>query len=297
MYINSCSYPVKNLKISFTSRKLDNGFISKIQLEEELKNASSIEEISQKYNISSQRISVLLRVFGLTTPNKRHCLSETELNLRMPKLIEQGATISKMSESIPRYQIEKWLKINLPQGLREYRKQQKTLLYASSLSNEEIAKISGVTVRSIRSKRAKYGYSSAKLKEEKNLELIKNAMNHSLKIKQIAQEVNMDAGTCSKYIKKYGLLEIFYQKLGQQIIQRIQEGTNKRQLAKELNISQNALKTLMKKCEIEDAFELHKKAVIEKVHILSREGFKVRQIAEKLGISSRAIFYYLKKFN
>ena len=240
MYINSCSYPVKNLKISFTSRKLDNGFISKIQLEEELKNASSIEEISQKYNISSQRISVLLRVFGLTTPNKRHCLSETELNLRMPKLIEQGATISKMSESIPRYQIEKWLKINLPQGLREYRKQQKTLLYASSLSNEEIAKISGVTVRSIRSKRAKQG---------------------------------------------------------QQIIQRIQEGTNKRQLAKELNISQNALKTLMKKCEIEDAFELHKKAVIEKVHILSREGFKVRQIAEKLGISSRAIFYYLKKFN
>ena len=56
-------------------------------------------KISQKYNISSQRISVLLRVFGLTTPNKRHCLSETELNLRMPKLIEQGATISKMSES------------------------------------------------------------------------------------------------------------------------------------------------------------------------------------------------------
>ncbi len=316
MYISTIPYTPKQNFVSFSSQKLsDSGFVSKADLLKEIESGLSVEEISRKYKTSVPRLLTLAKVFGLfqklkenpknqadinikiAAPKKTSAQNQINLDVEIPKLIEQNATIEQMQKTlgVKKYVITKWIKINTPNGLRALKKERMRKIYDSDLSNKELAQLMGVPQRNVTTTRPKYGVFMSKRKEEKTLEQIKNALNCSVKIKDIAKEANVHAQTCRKYIQKFNLMQVKMDNLKEFIFLRIKDGKGKYAIAKELQISESALVKLLDKLNIKDAFEQHKHNLQEQVQQLRQKGLKIEEIAQKLGISSGTVRNYIKK--
>lgn len=97
-------------------------------LEESLQKGMSVNEIAQLFKVSSDRIYDLIRVYGLKTPRDIKTSNDNpfynKLNTELPKLIEKGYTVKEMMGilSVKKYVIDRWLKINLPEGLNKLKR-------------------------------------------------------------------------------------------------------------------------------------------------------------------------------
>ena len=317
MYISTISYPFQQKYVSFASKKLsDSGFISKTDLIKELDSGVPAEKIAQKYCISIPRLCNLAKAFGLyqkLTANSpinqfnvntginrtKDSVKGAQVNLdtEIPKLIEKNATIEQMQQAlgVKKYWIIKWIKINTPNGLRQLKKERLKNLYMSELSNKELAQLMGVPLKNVSTKRPKYGVFMSKRKEEKILEQVKKALNSSVKIKDIAKEANVHVQTCSRYIQKYNLMPEKTENQREFILQKIKEGKGKYAVAKELQISESAFLRLLDKLNLKDAFEQHKQKLQQQVQEQRKNGIKIKEIAQNLGISERTVLNYTKK--
>ena len=317
MYISTISYPFQQKYVSFTSKKLsDSGFISKTDLIKELDSGVPAEKIAQKYCISIPRLCNLAKAFGLyqkltanspinqfnvnTKINRtKDSVKGAQVNLdtEIPKLIEKNATIEQMHQAlgVKKYWIIKWIKLNTPNGLRQLKKERLKNLYMSELSNKELAQLMGVPLKNVSTKRPKYGVFMSKRKEEKILEQVKKALNSSVKIKDIAKEANVHVQTCSRYIQKYNLMPEKTENQREFILQKIKEGKGKYAVAKELQISESAFLRLLDKLNLKDAFEQHKQKLQQQVQEQRKNGIKIKEVAQNLGISERTVLNYTKK--
>lgn len=317
MYISTISYPFQQKYVSFASKKLsDSGFISKTDLIKELDSGVPAEKIAQKYCISIPRLCNLAKAFGLyqkLTANSpinqfnvntginrtKDSVKGAQVNLdtEIPKLIEKNATIEQMQQAlgVKKYWIIKWIKLNTPNGLRQLKKERLKNLYMSELSNKELAQLMGVPLKNVSTKRPKYGVFMSKRKEEKILEQVKKALNSSVKIKDIAKEANVHVQTCSRYIQKYNLMPEKTENQREFILQKIKEGKGKYAVAKELQISESAFLRLLDKLNLKDAFEQHKQKLQQQVQEQRKNGIKIKEIAQNLGISERTVLNYTKK--
>ena len=317
MYISTISYPFQQKYVSFASKKLsDSGFISKTDLIKELDSGVPAEKLAQKYCISIPRLCNLAKAFGLyqkltanspinqfnvnTKINRtKDSVKGAQVNLdtEIPKLIEKNATIEQMQQAlgVKKYWIIKWIKLNTPNGLRQLKKERLKNLYMSELSNKELAQLMGVPLKNVSTKRPKYGVFMSKRKEEKILEQVKKALNSSVKIKDIAKEANVHVQTCSRYIQKYNLMPEKTENQREFILQKIKEGKGKYAVAKELQISESAFLRLLDKLNLKDAFEQHKQKLQQQVQEQRKNGIKIKEIAQNLGISERTVLNYTKK--
>ena len=317
MYISTISYPFQQKYVSFASKKLsDSGFISKTDLIKELDSGVPAEKIAQKYCISIPRLCNLAKAFGLyqkltanspinqfnvnTKINRtKDSVKGAQVNLdtEIPKLIEKNATIEQMQQAlgVKKYWIIKWIKLNTPNGLRQLKKERLKNLYMSELSNKELAQLMGVPLKNVSTKRPKYGVFMSKRKEEKILEQVKKALNSSVKIKDIAKEANVHVQTCSRYIQKYNLMPEKTENQREFILQKIKEGKGKYAVAKELQISESAFLRLLDKLNLKDAFEQHKQKLQQQVQEQRKNGIKIKEVAQNLGISERTVLNYTKK--
>ncbi len=317
MYISTISYPFQQKYVSFASKKLsDSGFISKTDLIKELDSGVPAEKIAQKYCISIPRLCNLAKAFGLyqkLTANSpinqfnvntginrtKNSVKGAQVNLdtEIPKLIEKNATIEQMQQAlgVKKYWIIKWIKLNTPNGLRQLKKERLKNLYMSELSNKELAQLMGVPLKNVSTKRPKYGVFMSKRKEEKILEQVKKALNSSVKIKDIAKEANVHVQTCSRYIQKYNLMPEKTENQREFILQKIKEGKGKYAVAKELQISESAFLRLLDKLNLKDAFEQHKQKLQQQVQEQRKNGIKIKEVAQNLGISERTVLNYTKK--
>lgn len=317
MYISTISYPFQQKYVSFASKKLsDSGFISKTDLIKELDSGVPAEKIAQKYCISIPRLCNLAKAFGLyqkLTANSpinqfnvntginrtKNSVKGAQVNLdtEIPKLIEKNATIEQMQQAlgVKKYWIIKWIKLNTPNGLRQLKKERLKNLYMSELSNKELAQLMGVSLKNVSTKRPKYGVFMSKRKEEKILEQVKKALNSSVKIKDIAKEANVHVQTCSRYIQKYNLMPEKTENQREFILQKIKEGKGKYAVAKELQISESAFLRLLDKLNLKDAFEQHKQKLQQQVQEQRKNGIKIKEVAQNLGISERTVLNYTKK--
>lgn len=317
MYISTISYPFQQKYVSFASKKLsDSGFISKTDLIKELDSGVPAEKLAQKYCISIPRLCNLAKAFGLyqkLTANSpinqfnvntginrtKDSVKGAQVNLdtEIPKLIEKNATIEQMQQAlgVKKYWIIKWIKLNTPNGLRQLKKERLKNLYMSELSNKELAQLMGVPLKNVSTKRPKYGVFMSKRKEEKILEQVKKALNSSVKIKDIAKEANVHVQTCSRYIQKYNLMPEKTENQREFILQKIKEGKGKYAVAKELQISESAFLRLLDKLNLKDAFEQHKQKLQQQVQEQRKNGIKIKEVAQNLGISERTVLNYTKK--
>ena len=129
--VQTFPYYSQSQNINFAGKnKLNNIIISRIQLETLLMEGKSVKEIASLYGINEQRIYKLIKLFSLKTPrrNKYPLLNDLKqkFDSTLPDLIKQGKSINEISQLISENKntIIKWLKINLPEGLRAIKKEQ-----------------------------------------------------------------------------------------------------------------------------------------------------------------------------
>lgn len=79
------------------------------------------------------------------------------------------------------------------------------------------------------------------------------------------------------------------------ILQKIKEGKGKYAVAKELQISESAFLRLLDKLNLKDAFEQHKQKLQQQVQEQRKNGIKIKEVAQNLGISERTVLNYTKK--
>ena len=272
--------------------------LTKNQLEKCLILGMSVQAIALKYKISPQKVYALIRFFELKVPTKIKTSERIDkLNRNMPRLIQQGKTIVQITKElgVAKFYVEKWIKMNLENGLRPIKEKLTKKLLMSELSNKAIAQQKGVSSTSVSKLRTKYGVSYTKMLEQKKLDLIKNALNHAISFNQIAKETNLPPQVCSKYIKKYGLQETLNNNLKVFIQQKIACGTGKYSLAKEMDIAEPTLNRLLKKLNMQQAFDKYRQDIIRQVTQQRQNGITLKQIAKNLGISKRTVTNYLKQ--
>ena len=297
--VQTFPYYSQSQNINFAGKnKLNNIIISRIQLETLLMEGKSVKEIASLYGINEQRIYKLIKLFSLKTPrrNKYPLLNDLKqkFDSTLPDLIKQGKSINEISQLISENKntIIKWLKINLPEGLRAIKKEQHLNFLKSNYSDEEIARMIGIKSTSVRNMRYQLKISRPNPEKELNEKLLNEYIQTSTSANELSELIGWRKDKTRRYIKKYQLQETLDNNLKNSILDLVNQGLGKYKTASMLNISEPTLNKILKKYGLESVFETRRLNKINTIRSLKQQGLTNKQISQKTGIPLRTVLYY-----
>ena len=297
--VQTFPYYSQSQNINFAGKnKLNNIIISRIQLETLLMEGKSVKEIASLYGINEQRIYKLIKLFSLKTPrrNKYPLLNDLKqkFDSTLPDLIKQGKSINEISQLISENKntIIKWLKINLPEGLRAIKKEQHLNFLKSNYSDEEIAGMIGIKSTSVRNMRYQLKISRPNPEKELNEKLLNEYIQTSTSANELSELIGWRKDKTRRYIKKYQLQETLDNNLKNSILDLVNQGFGKYEAAQKLNMAEPTLKKLLKKFDMETVFEERRLNKINTILELKKQGLTNKQISQKTGIPLRTVSYY-----
>ena len=297
--VQTFPYYSQSQNINFAGKnKLNNIIISRIQLETLLMEGKSVKEIASLYGINEQRIYKLIKLFSLKTPrrNKYPLLNDLKqkFDSTLPDLIKQGKSINEISQLISENKntIIKWLKINLPEGLRAIKKEQHLNFLKSNYSDEEIARMIGIKSTSVRNMRYQLKISRPNPEKELNEKLLNEYIQTSTSANELSELIGWRKDKTRRYIKKYQLQETLDNNLKNSILDLVNQGLGKYKTANMLNISEPTLNKILKKYGMESVFETRRINKINTIRSLKQQGLTNKQISQKTGIPLRTVSYY-----
>ena len=297
--VQTFPYYSQSQNINFAGKnKLNNIIISRIQLETLLMEGKSVKEIASLYGINEQRIYKLIKLFSLKTPrrNKYPLLNDLKqkFDSTLPDLIKQGKSINEISQLISENKntIIKWLKINLPEGLRAIKKEQHLNFLKSNYSDEEIARMIGIKSTSVRNMRYQLKISRPNPEKELNEKLLNEYIQTSTSANELSELIGWRKDKTRRYIKKYQLQETLDNNLKNSILDLVNQGLGKYKTANMLNISEPTLNKILKKYGLESVFETRRLNKINTIRSLKQQGLTNKQISQKTGIPLRTVLYY-----
>lgn len=302
--VQTFPYYSQSQNINFAGKnKLNNIIISRIQLETLLMEGKSVKEISSIHGINEQRIYKLIKLFSLKTPRRNKYPSLNDLKQKfdstLPDLIKQGKSINEISQLISENKntIIKWLKINLPEGLRAIKKEQHLNFLKSNYSDEEIARMTGIKSTSVRNMRYQLKISRQNPEKELNEKLLNEYIQTSTSANELSELMGWRKDKTRRYIKKYQLQETLDNNLKKSILDLVNQGLGKYKTANMLNIAEPTLNKILKKYGMETVFEDRRINKINTILSLKQQGLTIKQISQKTGIPIRSITHYstLKK--
>ena len=302
--VQTFPYYSQSQNINFAGKnKLNNIIISRIQLETLLMEGKSVKEIASLYGINEQRIYKLIKLFSLKTPRRNKYPSLNDLKQKfdstLPDLIKQGKSINEISQLISENKntIIKWLKINLPEGLRAIKKEQHLNFLKSNYSDEEIARMTGIKSTSVRNMRYQLKISRPNPEKELNEKLLNEYIQTSTSANELSELMGWRKDKTRRYIKKYQLQETLDNNLKKSILDLVNQGLGKYKTANLLNIAEPTLNKILKKYGMETVFEDRRINKINTILSLKQQGLTIKQISQKTGIPIRSITHYstLKK--
>lgn len=302
--VQTFPYYSQSQNINFAGKnKLNNIIISRIQLETLLMEGKSVKEISSIHGINEQRIYKLIKLFSLKTPRRNKYPSLNDLKQKfdstLPDLIKQGKSINEISQLISENKntIIKWLKINLPEGLRAIKKEQHLNFLKSNYSDEEIARMTGIKSTSVRNMRYQLKISRPNPEKELNEKLLNEYIQTSTSANELSELMGWRKDKTRRYIKKYQLQETLDNNLKKSILDLVNQGLGKYKTANMLNIAEPTLNKILKKYGMETVFEDRRINKINTILSLKQQGLTIKQISQKTGIPIRSITHYstLKK--
>ena len=297
--VQTFPYYSQSQNINFAGKnKLNNIIISRIQLETLLMEGKSVKEIASLYGINEQRIYKLIKLFSLKTPrrNKYPLLNDLKqkFDSTLPDLIKQGKSINEISQLISENKntIIKWLKINLPEGLRAIKKEQHLNFLKSNYSDEEIAGMIGIKSTSVRNMRYQLKISRPNPEKELNEKLLNEYIQTSTSANELSELIGWRKDKTRRYIKKYQLQETLDNNLKNSILFLANQGLGKYKTANRLNIAEPTLNKILKRYDINTVFADHKTAQINTILELKKQGLTSKQISEQTGVPVRTVRYY-----
>lgn len=302
--VQTFPYYSQSQNINFAGKnKLNNIIISRIQLETLLMEGKSVKEIASLHGINEQRIYKLIKLFSLKTPRRNKYPSLNDLKQKfdstLPDLIKQGKSINEISQLISENKntIIKWLKINLPEGLRAIKKEQHLNFLKSNYSDEEIARMTGIKSTSVRNMRYQLKISRPNPEKELNEKLLNEYIQTSTSANELSELMGWRKDKTRRYIKKYQLQETLDNNLKKSILDLVNQGLGKYKTANKLNIAEPTLNKILKKYGMETVFEDRRINKINTILSLKQQGLTIKQISQKTGIPIRSITHYstLKK--
>ena len=294
----------KNQNINFAgTNNLNKIIIPRFQLESLLQEGKSVKEIASLYGINEQKIYKLIKLFSLKTPRRNKYPSLNDLKHKfdtiLPHLIKHGKSLNEIAQitSENKNTIIKWIKINIPEGLRAIKREQHLNFLKSNYSDEEIAKMTGIKSTSVRNMRYQLKISKPNQEKETNEKLLHEYIQTCTSVNELSKLMGWKNDKTRRYIKKYQLQETLDNNLKTSILNLANQGLGKYKTANKLNIAEPTLNKILKKYGMETIFEDHRLNKINTILNLKQQGLTIKQISQKTGIPIRSITHYstLKK--
>lgn len=128
----------------FSSRQIS---LSRIQ--ELLQSEKTVNEIAKELNMDPKNLYIIMKKFNI--PSKRKIL-EKQLREVLPQYINMGLSINKISKEtgFSQYSINKWIKTNIPETPREYKRRKLEELINTNLSCREIAEQLNISISTVK---------------------------------------------------------------------------------------------------------------------------------------------------
>lgn len=273
---------------------------NKVQIVSMLESGASVKDVATRFNTDVQAIYRFLRISNINPPQKQKKEHSSIVNnilfANIRLFIDKNLSIeaiSKMTECTVK-EINAWLTDNENKVKSLLRLE----MFKSGMSPKEVAKSCGITLE--RALQVKRGFQGENLlasgEHEKMVADIQNDIRAGVSTKEIAKKYKLSESSIYRYKRKGGITEEdIYPVRKFQMISMIREGLGIREMARQLDVSEEIIKRAVRKYDLKDMMRDVRDKIEDMILEDSQNGVFLETLAHKYGYSKRAISYKINR--